>query len=135
MSRESLLIRAQAAAAAGMVDTCAIRRVTGTTTDPNTGRTVDTYLSPDPYTGQCRVQRGEAMAAGSDVGEDYQLRLRLEVQLPISAVGFEVNDQITIIAVGPGRDADLIGRVFLVRDLMHKTDATARRLGVTERTS
>jgi hypothetical protein len=134
MSRASLLARGQAAAEAGMVDTCSIRRVTGTVDDPDTGRGVDSYLSPDPYAGKCRVQQGIAQAEQDDVGEDYRLRLRLEVQVPMSVTGIEVNDQVTITAVGPGRDQDLVGRTFLVRDLFHKTDATARRIGVTERT-
>jgi hypothetical protein len=45
--------------------------------------------------------------------------------------GLEVGDEITITA---SRDPDLVGRAFLARDLFHKTDLTARRVGVTERT-
>jgi hypothetical protein len=32
-------------------------------------------------------------------------------------------------------DPDLVGRVFLIRDLFHKTEPTARRVGVIERTA
>lgn len=131
MSRASALERGQAAAEASMVDTCTIRRVTGTTDDPDTGYGVKTYLSPNPYTGKCRVQQGIAQAAEDDAGEDFQLRLRLVVQLPVTVVGVEIGDEVTITA---SRDLDLVGRTFLVRDLFHKTDETARRIGVTERT-
>lgn len=131
MSRDELLGRAQAAAELGMVDTCTIRRVTGTTDDPVTGYGVDAYLSPDPYTGKCRVQQGIAQADEEEVGEDFQLRLRLVVQLPVAVVGVAINDEVTITA---SRDPDLLGRTFLVRDLFHKTDASSRRIGVTERT-
>lgn len=131
MSRESVLARGRFAAELGMVDACTIRRVTGVATDQTTGVRTPTYLSPDPYTGKCRVQQALAQAAQHDAGEDFLLLLRLEVQLPMSVTGLEVNDQVTITA---SRDADLVGRVFLVRDLFHKTDATARRIQVIERT-
>jgi hypothetical protein len=114
-----------------MVDACTIRRPTGTGLDDFSGTTTTTYLTPDPYVGKCRVQQGIAQAAQDEVGEDSLLQLRLVVQLPVSVVGLQVGDEITITA---SRDADLVGRVFRIRDLMHKTDETARRVGVTERT-
>lgn len=135
MSRESLVARGRVKAEEGMVDTCTIRRPTGEATDPDSGEVVKTYVNPDPYTGQkCRVQQNLAQAEQHDVGENYELKLRLSVQLPMAVVGLRVGDEITITAVGPGRDPDLLGRAFLVRELFHKTDATARRVGVTERT-
>jgi hypothetical protein len=129
MSRTSALARGQAAAEVGMVDACTIRRQTGTTSDDFSG--TDTPVWASVYSGKCRVQQGIAQAAEQDAGEDFQLELRLIVQLPIAAVGFEISDEVTITV---SQDPDLVGRVFLVRDLFHKTDATARRLGVTERT-
>lgn len=131
MSRASVLARAQAAAGAGMADTCRIRRVIGETTVPSSGVIIPAYLVPDPYSGPCRVQQSLAQADQHDAGEDYQLRLRLTVQLPMTVTGLTVGDEITITA---SRDGDLVGRTFLIRDLFHKTDASARRVGVTERT-
>lgn len=128
---ESVLTRGRAAAEALMVDACVIRRRTGETTDDD-GNVTPTY-GPDLYSGKCRTQQPNAQAAQADVGEDYQLLLRLEVHLPMSVVGLEVGDEVMITA--SVYDPDLPGRVFLVRDLAHKTHATARRLGVTERTS
>jgi len=129
MSRASALARGQAAALASMVDACTIRRRTGEATNPDTSVITPTWASL--YAGVCRVQQSLAQADQHDVGEDFQLRLRLVVQLPVTVTGLQVNDEITITS---SRDADLVGRVFLIRDLFHKTDETARRVGVTERT-
>lgn len=115
-----------------MVDACTVRRRTGESTDLDTGAITPTYLSPNPYAGRCRVQQAQAQAQQHDAGQDYLLLLRLEVQLPMSVVGLQVGDEITITA--SVNDADLVGRVFLIRDLAHKTEATARRVQCTERT-
>jgi hypothetical protein len=129
--RTALLARAQAAAVRGMVDVCTIRRPSGISSDPDSGKTTKTYLSPNPYTGPCRMQQHPTQAQQQDSGEDYLLMVRLELQLPMSVTGIRVGDEVTVTA---SRDPDLLGRVFLVRDLFHKTDASARRIGVTERT-
>ncbi len=114
-----------------MVDSCTIRRRTGTTTDQFSGVITPTYLNPDPYAGKCRVQQPQAVDRPHDVGEDFVLIARLELQIPVSVVGIDVGDEVTITAAA--RDGDLVGRVFLVHDLPHKTDSTARRLQITER--
>jgi hypothetical protein len=128
MDRAALLARGRAFAEEGMVDTCTIRRGNGTTLDDFSGTTVPAWTAL--YTGKCRVQQGIAQADEQDVGEDYQLRLRLVVQLPVSVTGLKVEDEITITAAA--HDPDLVGRVFRIRDLMHKTHPTARRVGVVE---
>jgi hypothetical protein len=129
MTRATLLARAQAAAEAGMVDACVIRRRTGETTDEASGVVTPTWDLL--YDGRCRVQQAIAQADQHDVGENYLLQMRLEVQLPLVVTGLAVGDEVTVTA---SRDPDLMGRVFLVRDLFHKTDASSRRVGVTERT-
>lgn len=131
MPRDALLARGRAAAERGMADACTIRRPTGQTLDDFSGTTITLYLSPNPYAGPCRIQQGIAQAAEQDVGEDYQLQLRLVLQLPVAVTGLKVGDEVTITT---SRSADLVGKVFTIRDLMHKTDETARRVGVTERT-
>ena len=130
MSAQTAIVRGRRAAEALMVDTCTIRRPTGTGSDDD-GNVVVTYQPV--YTGKCRVQQPNAQAAQQDVGEDYQLLLRLEVHLPMSVVGVETGDEVQVTA--SQLDPDLPGRVFLVRDLAHKSHATARRVGVTERSS
>lgn len=130
MTRASVVARGRAAAELGMVDTCTIRRATGSTLDDFSGETVTTWTSL--YAGKCRIQQGIAQAAEQDVGEDYRLQLRMVLQLPIAVTGLDVGDEVTVTA---SRDPDLIGRAFLIRDLFHKTDATARRVGMTEGTA
>lgn len=132
MSRDRLLARGRIAADAGMLDTCVIRRVTGTTTDDFSGVPTKTYLNPDPYTGKCRVQQTSPAATQYDVGQAAVRLQPLTIAVPIAVTGLEVNDEITITA--SLNDPDLVGRVFLVRELAHKSEATARRLGVEERT-
>lgn len=130
MSRTALLARAQAAALAGMVDACTIRRRGPVFTSPDTGVPSPAYSTL--YTGQCRVQQTRGRAQPHNVGQDYQLLQRVEVQVPLSVTGLKVTDEVTITA---SRDPDLVGRVFLVKELAHKTDASSRRVEVTERTA
>lgn len=130
MSRASVLAAGRRAAEAGFVDTCTIRRVIGTTTDPNSGVVTPTYSTL--YTGQrCRVQQ-RAEATPAEAGEAHLEILPVEVQLPMAVVGLAVDDEIVVTA--SAHDADLVGRVLLVRSLAHKTHATARRVGCRERT-
>ncbi len=130
MSRATALKRGQLAAEAGMVDACLIRRRTGSATDRDTGASTPTYATV--YSGPCKVQNSRAEAGRSDVGEDYLLLLRLEVHLPMSVTGLQAGNEIVITAAT--YDADLPGRVFRIHDLAHKTFATARRVGVIEKT-
>lgn len=130
MSRETVLARGRAAALAGMTDTCTIRRPSGSSVDTFSG--VETVTYDTLYTGPCRVKHANAMAEAHDVAEDHVLLLRLEIQLPISVTGLQVRDLVTITA--SSHDADLTGRNFVIRDLMHMTDATARRVQAVERT-
>src|SRR5690348_14673080 len=112
MSRASVLARGRAAALAGMVDACAITRVTGHTTDPDTG--VQTPTTETVYEGACRVQQwSPSSARPADVGEDYQLLQATELQLPIDATGVQVGDQVEMTA--SAHDLDLPGRVFRLR--------------------
>lgn len=132
MSRDGVLARGRAAAEAGMVDACTIRRITGATSDGHGGEALS-YLSPNPYAGKCRIQQSQAQAQREDIGEDHLLLLRLEVQLPVAdSVGLQVGDEVTITK---SLDPDLVGRVFLVHDLAHATEKTARRVQVIERTA
>lgn len=130
MNPAAVLARGRAAAEALMVDTCTLRRRSGETTDPDTGEVTGTYT--DVYDGPCRVQQAGTQAGAEEPGEAYVLMLRLEVQLPMSVTGLEVGDEIEITA--SVHDPDLVGRVFLIRDLAHATHKTARRVQVTERT-
>lgn len=131
MARSTVLALGKAAAERGMVDTCEIKRHTGETTDEYSGEIVDTFDTI--YTGKCRLQQGAADAQPQDSGEAYILLQRVELQVPLAAVGIKVDDEVTITAAG--RDPDLVSKVFLIRDLHIKTDATSRRFRVEEKTS
>ncbi len=129
MSAAEVLARGRAFAAELLVDECTIRRRTGEATGPGG---VVTPTHEVLYQGKCRVQQAAATASSSDVGEDMLLMLRLEVQLPMSVTGLRVEDEVTVDT--SAHDPDLPGRVFVVKDLAHKSHATARRVGVVERT-
>lgn len=130
MSRQQLLEEARAFFLEGCVDTCTVKRVTGEVTDID-GNVTPTYTTL--YTGVCRVQQQQPYAERKDVGEAYLLALRLEIQLPMTVVGLEPDDILTVVT--SLMDADLPGRVFVVRDLAHKTDASSRRVQCQEITS
>jgi hypothetical protein len=131
MSRASITPQGRRFAEAGMADACTIRRVTGTTTDDFSGTVTPTYATL--YTGKCRVQQITGTGRPHDVGEDFVLIQRIDVQLPVAGTeGLKVTDEVRITA--SVHDADLVGRSFLVHDLTHKSEATARRVACTERT-
>lgn len=132
MSVASALAAGRRAAERLMVDACVIRRRVGESTSPDTGVVTPTYSTI--YSGKCRVQQSETQARAVDAAEDYALMLRLQVQLPMDGTtGVRAEDEVVIST--SALDADLPGRTFIVRDLAHKTHATARRIGVEERTS
>lgn len=134
MSRDALLSRGRAAAVRGMTDTCTIRRRTGETTDPVTAVVTPTWA--DVYAGPCRLQDSGGTRGGSreeTPGEDHQLLVELELQIPIGAAVLDAEDEVTLTA--SAHDPARVGDVLLVRDLAGKTDATALRVGVTRRTS
>lgn len=130
MSAASVLARGRAAAEALMVDACTIRRVTSQSTGAG-GVVTPTYSTL--YTGKCRVQQDKAQAQQQDPGEAAVLMLRLEIQLPMSVTGLQAEDVVTITA--SAHDPDLVGRVFIIRDLAHASHKTARRVQVMEKTS
>lgn len=130
MSRSVVLARGRAAAEAGMIDTCQISRPGAEVTDPFSGEV--TTGTTEIYTGKCRVQQTTAQAQQQDAGEAFVLLQNVEIQLPVAVTGLEVGDQVVLTI---SRDEDLVGRIFRIRDLAYKTDATARRMRVQEITS
>jgi hypothetical protein len=131
MSRASVLARGRTAAELGMADACTIRRVASEATDDFSGTITPAYTQL--YAGRCRVQQITGTSRPHDVGEDFVLMQRIDVQLPVAGTeGLQVGDQILITA--SVNDADLVGRTFLVHDLAHKSEATARRVACAERT-
>lgn len=124
------LARGRVASQALMVDTCTIRRKSAPVTSTVDGTVTSTTTVL--YDGPCRIQQSAADARTEDVGEAFVHLLRVEVQLPMSVVGLRVLDEVTCDT--SAHDPDLPGRKFLIRDLAHKTHATARRVRAEERT-
>lgn len=132
MSAASLVARGRVAALALMVDACTITRVTGQSTNLQTGVVTDTTATI--YTGKCRIQNigtaGQGTARPATVAEAQVYQLPLSIQLPMSVIGVLVADVVTVTA--SVLDPDLVGRTFWVKELAHKTHLTARRLGLEE---
>jgi Family of unknown function (DUF6093) len=131
MSATSAVLAGRRQAEALMVDSCTIKRVTGTSTDDTTGVVTPTYTTI--YTGKCKLQ---APGAGGrrTVAEASVVDAPLQLHLPI--VGSEdvrVDDVATINA--SLLDAGNLGRTFHVSGLAQGSLKTARRLPVTEVTS
>jgi hypothetical protein len=130
MSIQAAVARARQLAETLMVDACTITRQTGETTGAGG---VITPTTSTLYTGKCRVQFKPMQGNGADVGEAYLLLVRREVQLPMSVTGLLEGDRITITA--SALDPDLVGKVYVVRDVEAKTHLSARRVTVLEVTS
>lgn len=110
-----------------MLDTCTVGRVTGeTTVDPDTGAVIPVTVSV--YEGRCKVQTFEAHEANPEMGGSVATVQRYSVHVPVGAFEPEVGMVVTITAAA--LDPHLTGTAFRVVALLHKTAATAYRLGV-----
>jgi len=110
-----------------MTDTVRLDRVTGSAPDPVTLEMVDTYETV--YEGRGRVQRSGQLSPHEAVAGDVEFGVNaLMVQLPLSASGIRKNDRVTVAAVDPVSDPDLLGLVATVRANLTKTHATKRTL-------
>lgn len=115
-----------------MVDACTI-----TTPDPAGEPVWDdetgTWGDPPPltvYSGKCRVQTTMTGETNPDAGDREWTVQSLSVSVPMSATGFAIGDTVTVTA--SEFDPDLVGRVFTITALAHKTHMTARRMRVEE---
>jgi hypothetical protein len=130
MTVEGAIGRARVLAEQLMVDACVIKRAAGETTGAGG---VITPATTTLYTGKCRVQGRPGNRQGTDVGEAYLVIEHHEVQLPMTVAGLREGDQITITA--SALDPDLVGKVYVIRDVLAKTHLTSRRVEVLEVTS
>lgn len=132
------LAEGRAIAESLMTDTCTITRA-GTGGAGAFDTVTGLYATPSRttiYTGKCRVQVKAVVAtsANPDAGERLATNQEHELQLPI-----EGTDTITVGDVAhldtAVSDSSLVGRVFTVTARHEKSQATARRLRVTEGTA
>jgi hypothetical protein len=128
MTATAALQAGRALAEALMLDTCVIERESGTTTDPDTGDIVTTWATV--YTGRAKVQTYEAQESNPDAGGSIRTSQRYTVHIPVGSYEPEVGDRITITAAAT--DPHIVGRKYRVAALLHKTLATAYRLGVED---
>lgn len=128
MSAATAIAAGRRAAERLMVDACIVRRPGETTTDPDTGE--PTTPMSEVYSGQAKVQTYEAQEANPEVGEAVKTVQRYTVHVPVGSFAPEVGDVVEITAAA--MDAQLVGRRYRVAALLHKSLATAYRLGVEE---
>ena len=129
MSIQAAVAAGRRAAQALMTDTCTITHVTGTTTDDLTG--LVTQQRATRYAGACRIQAPAAQGQRADVGEATVTVLRMQLQLPVAGTELVARGDQVVVTASAG-DAALVGRVWVVRDLAHKSHATARRMTIEE---
>ena len=122
-------LRAQALSR--MVDACIIDRPGAEVLNETTGQMETTYapiydgLIPGAGA-KCEVRQVGTQAASPNAGEHQFVILGHVVALPVDATVYAIGDRVTITAAT--LDPALIGRVFTVTSLMHKSFPTARRL-------
>ena len=110
-----------------MQDTLAVERQSGTTLDPDTLAEVPAYVPV--YAGPGRIQRPGALSPRENVAGGFEFDVRAVLaQLPLSAVGILAGDRVTVTAVGPLTDPDLLGLVATVQANLTKTHPTKRTL-------
>ena len=124
MTATSLLLRGRRAAEALMVDTLTVSRPGDP--DPLTGLPALTPI----YTGPGKVQTYEAQEANPEAGGHVFTEQRYRVDIPVGSCSPAVGDVVTVAVatLDPGPPV----RTYRVAALLHKTYATAQRLGVEE---
>ena len=119
------LTRGRALAERLMVDSCSISRP-GATVDELTG--VPTWTPV--YAGKCQLSTYEPQESNREVSSALVTTQRYVLKLPVESYAPQIGDVATITAAT--YDANLVTRKFRVVALLHKTAATAYRLGVEE---
>lgn len=109
-----------------MLDTCTVHRPGEPVTDPGTG-VVTTPLTL-VYTGKCKFQQTLAQSSNPVAGGHQFTVQDTRWDTPVGVGPFLVDDVVT--ATASLLDPDLVGSVFRVTDLFHKTAATAQRTRV-----
>ncbi len=109
-----------------MLDTALVERLVGATTDPETGDVTDTYETV--YEGPAKRQTYEPYEQTPEAGGSEFTVQRYAAHFPVGAFVPEVGLRVTWTA--SRLDPNLVGKVDRVVALLHKTAATAYRLGV-----
>ena len=127
MSARTVTLRGRRAAESLMLDTARVDEVTGSTVDAN-GAEVDTYTQR--YAGKCKVQSTSSSESTPVAGGATFTIQRSEVHFPVGSFSTAVGQVVTLETCA--LDPLLVGHTFRVVALLHKSAATAYRLGVEE---
>jgi len=127
VSARTATLRGRRIAESLMLDTCTVTS-TSRTIDQTTGAEIVT--STQAYTGRCKIQSGATQESTPEAGGATFTVQRSEVHFPVGAFVPAIGQVITVTAAT--LDPLLIGRVFRVVALLHKSAATAYRLAVSE---
>lgn len=125
--REQLL-ESRADAESLMLDSCTITRPGEPVTDPDTGDV--TPGGSQVYQGKVKIQTYEAQESNPEAGGATMTVQRYTLHIPVGAYQPAIGDVATITAASA--DPGLVGRKYRVAALLHKTLATAYRLGVED---
>lgn len=131
MSATSVTLRGRVSAEARMVDTCTVQRVTGSSTDQDTG--VVTPTTTTIYTGKCRIRQAVEVGRPLDSGQAQRYMQHSILSIPIASAVLLVDDVVTITA--SALTANLVGRTWHVRAVSGDTNTTAARYEIAEVTS
>jgi len=111
-----------------MFDACVVDRPGPVVTDPDTGVAAPSLSRI--YAGKCKVQQTIAQSSNPTAGGHSFTVQSTRWDTPVSAGPFAVNDVVTM--TGAVLDPQLVGRVYRVVELFHKSGATAQRVRVEE---
>lgn len=128
MSAEAAVLAGRRAAESLMQDTCTVERPGEPVTDPETGEVTPSLTSV--YTGPCKVQQTISQGSNPSAGSHAFTIQDSRVDFPVSAGPFAVDDVVTVTA--SALDPQLVGTVYRVAELFHKSFATAQRTRVEE---
>lgn len=111
-----------------MFDACIVDRPGPVVTDPDSGVAAPSLSRI--YEGKCKVQQTIAQSSNPTAGGHSFTVQSTRWDTPVSAGPFAVNDVVTM--TGAVLDPQLVGRVYRVVELFHKSGATAQRVRVEE---
>jgi hypothetical protein len=112
-----------------MLDACTITREAGAGSFNTTTGTFTPATPTTLYAGKCRVKHAGGQSGDRQVqqGEEQVGLWPFVVSVPTTVVNLRPDDIVTVTA--SAIDADLVGLVLRVRDVVQGSQVTARRLG------
>lgn len=131
MTAEVATRRGRVAAEGLMVDACTVTRLNGSgTLDPDGLSYSGAPAADSIYEGKCRVRRTGTQGDEQQAGDKTIGVTGFLVSLPMTAVGVQLDDLVTVTA--SALDPDLVGRRLRVSAVTRGTHVTARRLQCEE---